>query len=69
MTLQEIQTAVREGKTVHWKSNAYGVNLHTFKDGREQWLVVCAFNGDAIGLTRRDGVTLNGRPEDFFIAP
>jgi hypothetical protein len=63
MTLIEIKQAVEAGRTVHWASTGYVV----IKDSIGQWLIRCLFNGSCIGLTWRDGVTLNGRESDFFI--
>ena len=63
MTLQEIKDAVKAGKTVHWASRAYVVEC----DNIGQWLIHCTSNDNYIGLTWRDGVTMNGRPEEFFV--
>lgn len=63
MTLFEIKAAVDSGRTVHWASDLYTV-VH---DDKDQWLIVCTANGSAIGLTWRDGVTMNGEPEQFYI--
>ena len=65
MTLDEIKRAVRAGKTVHWSNRAYRVVL----DSVGQWLIVCDLNGYCIGLTWTDDVTMNGEPEQFFVAP
>lgn len=64
MTLEEIQQAVNDGKTVHWANENYVV-----LKGRtiQQWLVKCVSNGSCIGLTWADGKTMNGKPEDFYI--
>lgn len=61
MTLEEIKKAVDEGKTVYWSDEAYKV----IKDDIGQYFIkyIC---GDLIGLTRRDGVTLNGKEEEFY---
>ena len=75
MNLQDISAAVDRGDTVHWQSTYYrvvkgpshpdtpdgGCNpaLHYLINGR---------NGSSIGLTWTDGVTLNGKEEDFFIS-
>lgn len=67
MNLEEIKTAVRAGKTIHVGNTAYCVNLHTFPNGEEQWLIRCVQNDYCIGLTWADGVTMNGKPEDFFV--
>ena len=63
MKLEEIKQAVDEGKIVHWASEAYVV----IKDSVPQYLIHCVLNDNYIGLTWRDGVTLNGKEEDFFI--
>ncbi len=68
MNLEEIKAAVRSGKTVHWSNPGYVVTWNTFPNGKEQWLIKCTFNGSCIGLTHADGITMNGKPEDFFIA-
>jgi hypothetical protein len=62
MTLDEIKAAVEAGKTVHWSNEGYTV----IKDSLGQWLIV--HKDMTIGLTWRDGVTMNGEPEEFFIA-
>lgn len=67
MTLEEIKQAVDAGKTVHWATPAYTVVHDVLKDGEDQWLIHCTFNDSFIGLTWRDGVTLNGKPEQFYI--
>ncbi len=64
MTLSEIKAAVEAGKTVHWANECYVV----VKDSLGQWLIVCTPNDHTIGLTWRDGVTMNGKPEDFYVA-
>lgn len=64
MTLDEIKHAVEDGKHVYWANIAYEV----VKDSTGQWLIECCLNGHCIGLTWEDGVTLNGSPEQFFIA-
>ncbi len=38
------------------------------KDKIGQWLIVCDINGYTIGLTWMDGVTVNGRPDEFYVA-
>lgn len=63
MTLQEIKVATEDGKKVYWKSLAYQV----IKDRIGQWLINCPSNGYCIGLTWQDGITLNGKEEDFFV--
>ncbi len=63
MNLQEIKSAVDAGKRVYWSNIGYEV----IKDRSGLYLIVFAANNYAIGLTWRDDVTLNGKPEDFFI--
>lgn len=62
MKLEEIKKAVDEGKIVHWANEAYKV----IKDDVGQYFIRCTLNNDLIGLTWRDGVTLNGKEEEFF---
>ena len=63
MTLQEIKDAVNAGKVVHWANSSYIV----MKDSIGQFLIYHVGNRSSIGLTWRDGVTMNGKPEDFYI--
>ena len=70
MTLQQIKDAVEAGKTVHWATTAYTVLKDPLRDGTFQWLIGYnhgRYNPNYIGLTWMDGVTVNGRPEQFFI--
>ena len=64
MNKQEIQAAVLAGKTVHWKTPAYQVVC----DSVGQWLIVCRSTKGCWGLTWADGVTMNGKPEEFSVA-
>lgn len=64
MSLDEIKAAVEAGNTVHWKHSGYVV----IKDGLGQFLVKCTSNDSCIGLTWKDGQTMNGQEEDFFFA-
>lgn len=67
MTLDEVKTAVQAGECVCWKNTAYRVIL----DNIGQYLIVYRFgrrDQNCIGLTWRDGVTLNGAESDFFVA-
>jgi hypothetical protein len=63
MTLNQIKEAVEAGKTVYWVNPAYRV----IKDNIDQWLIHCTFNNHYWGLTHRDGVTMNEKPEDFHV--
>ena len=67
MELAEVKTAVLAGKTVHWASSAYVVT-HAGDDAHRGFCIVCIHNDSAIGLTWRDGVTMNGDAEDFYVA-
>jgi len=63
MTLKEIKDAVLAGKRVCWLEKNYEV-IH---DSVGQWLIRCVDNDSCIGLTWRDGVTMNGKPKEFFV--
>jgi len=66
MKLQEIKDAVLAGKTVYWKNSNYKV----LNDDNNDWLIVYNHgqsNQNCIGLTWRDGETLNGEEEDFKV--
>lgn len=65
MTLNEVKTAVRAGRTVYVRTEAYLV----VRDNLGQWLIVCAQNGYTTGLTWRDGIRMNCAEEDFILAP
>lgn len=64
MTLDEIKAAVDAGKRVHWVNTGYDV----IKTGSGDYLIVWQKDKNAIGLTWGDGVTMNGKPKQFFIA-
>lgn len=66
MKLQEIKEAVLAGRTVHWKNAGYRV-IHAPKIG--EFLIRFDYNESMTGLTWADGVTMNEREEDFFVAP
>ena len=68
MTLEEIKAAVDAGKTVCWANVGYRV-IHDTSNGCDQWLIKCRWNNHCVGLTWRDNVTVNGKPEQFFIYP
>lgn len=61
MTTQEIKKAVNEGQIVHYCSHAYRVVKAPIG------YVIEHTSGNTIGLTWRDGITLNGNETDFFI--
>lgn len=62
MKLQEIKDSVLAGKKVYWANKAYEVRFKF-----DQWYIYCTLNGNTIGLTWRDGITLNGKEEEFFV--
>lgn len=63
MTLDEIKAAIAAGKKVHWANAGYVV----IQDKLGQYLIKCTWNDHCIGLTWRDGTTLNGKAEEFFV--
>lgn len=63
MNLHQIKTAIEEGQKVFWTSYAYQV----IKDKRGQYFINCLHNNYCVGLTHMDGVTMNGREDEFFI--
>jgi hypothetical protein len=64
MTVDEIKSAVDAGKTVYWSNPGYKV----IKDSIGQYLICFTPNKSCIGLTWTDGVTLNGKEEEFYVA-
>jgi len=62
MKVGEIKQAVDDGKIVHWANEGYFVLPYG-----DDYCITCAQNGHTIGLTWRDGKTLNGNEEDFYI--
>lgn len=65
MTLEEIKAAVKAGKVVHWSSEIYVVKADSLF---EEWVIVCVLNDNCTGLTHQDGITMNGEPDEFYIA-
>lgn len=63
MNLQQIKDAIEQGKTVHWANNGYKV----IKDSKGRYFIMF-HTGHCTGLTWLDGVTLNGKEEQFYIA-
>lgn len=66
MTLEEIKQAVLSGKTVHWSNHSYKVEIDYVGEGCP--FVICSDDGRFIALTWSDGVTLNGKEDDFYVA-
>ena len=69
MNLQQIKSLVDSGYTVHWSNNSYVVVRHfpRYPDTPE-YLIKCITNNHCIGLTWRDGKTLNGKESDFYVS-
>ena len=63
MKLNEIKQALAEGRKVYHGNKNYEV----IRDKIGQYLIVCSFNGYTIGLTHKDGQTMNGEESDFFM--
>lgn len=62
MTLNEIKAAVDAGKKVFWSN----LNYEVIKSS-DSYLIRSKSNNHYIGLTWRDGTTLNGREDEFFV--
>lgn len=62
MTLEQIKSAVDAGRTVCHHNKGYQVK----KSQRGEYYIICTWNDYNIGLTWQDGVTMNGKPEDFY---
>ena len=62
MKLSEIKDAVDAGHDIRVGSDGYKV----VKDCIGQYLIRCVFNEYCIGLTWRDGKTLNAKEDDFY---
>jgi hypothetical protein len=62
MTADDIKAHVRNGKRVFWCHKGYEV----IQDAIGQWLIKHE-SGDVIGLTHKDGKTLNGRGQEFMV--
>lgn len=63
MNLEQIKVAVDAGKFVYLSNPSYRI----IKSRYGEYLIYRQINEYCIGLTWRDGVTLNGREEDFRI--
>ncbi len=63
MTGKEIKQAVDSGQQVCYSNAMYRV----IKDKAGQYLIIHTLNGSCVGLTGRDGLTLNGNSELFYI--
>jgi len=61
MDLEAIKTALAAGRKVYSKNLAYPVVKHN-----KQYLITCTLSAMCHGLTWQDGVTMNGKAEEFF---
>lgn len=75
MNYQQIANAVDAGRVVHWQHPEYRVipgPSHPSNEGNcinpAIRYLISHVNGHAIGLTWTDGVTLNGKEADFYVA-
>ncbi len=62
MNLQEIKNAVDSGVIVHHHHAGYRVIK-----GAAGYMISNVYNNNCIGLTWRNGVTMNGKEADFYI--
>lgn len=69
---EEIKAAIDNGTRVYWSTHGYDASLtgyEVFKGKGGSYNIVWNRGGygeNAIGLTWTDGVTLNGKPEEFY---
>lgn len=63
MTLQEIKQAVLSGQTVHWSNDRYIVK----SAAADYFYIIDKYNESCVCLTHRDGVTMNGSEDQFYI--
>ena len=62
MNLEQIKEAIAQGRKVYWSNHNYEI----IRDSVPQYLIHCTMNDNYIGLTHMDGVTMNGREDQFF---
>lgn len=65
MNLPKIKRAVDEGLAVLFASPAYAVIRGDDRDGD---FICCVNTGHCISLTHANGVTLNGRESELYVA-
>jgi len=63
MNLETIKAAVLNGQTVCWSTTDYVVKYHE----RGGFNIVYTPDGNCIGLTHQDDITLNGKESEFFM--
>ena len=64
MELQKIKNELAKGNRVFWSNKNYEVIQSKYT---LEYLVKCHLNDSYIGLTWRDGVTMNGEQKDFYM--
>lgn len=62
-TMDDVITAVREGKTVCWSNDSYQV----IEVSKSSYLIKFIPNGHCVGLMNEDNVTSSYKPEDFYV--
>ena len=62
MNLEQIKKAIEMGERVYWEHTGYEV----LKDSVNKYFIK-HYDGHIIGLVWDDGVTINGKEDDFFI--
>jgi hypothetical protein len=63
MNLKQIKKSLSEGKKVFWSNENYQVILDLITN---EYLIKCIPNNHIIGLTHKNGRTLNGEENEFF---
>jgi hypothetical protein len=63
MNLEQIKQAIARGDKVHWSNSAYDVIC----DKLGQYLIYCNLNDSYISIMSRDGVTMNGSEDEFYL--
>lgn len=66
MNLEQIKSAIEDGKLVYWSTESYRV----VKDKKGQYFIgynIGQRGENYIGLTWQDGLTLNGNESEFFV--
>jgi len=62
MTLAQIKQATDKGHVVYWSNELYEVVKY-----KDEYMIRYNQGDNYIGLTHKDGVTLNGLEDEFFI--
>ena len=65
-SVEAIKNAVDSGKTVCWSNSNYQIVISHPRSYQTEYLIKCLDNDSCIGLTWRDGKTLNGKLKDFY---